>query len=106
MAAEMRHRPLVTLAALYGAGGSVIGPRVAERLGVPFLDRDIPANVAARTGLSQGAIADVDDEPSSRMERLTASLGRLSTAGGATGGSIERLDLQERRPARHAWHSA
>ena len=32
-------RPVVTLAAFYGAGGTVVGPRVAERLGVAFLDR-------------------------------------------------------------------
>ena len=30
-------QPLVTIAALYGAGGSVIGPRVAARLGVAFM---------------------------------------------------------------------
>jgi cytidylate kinase len=29
----------VTISALYGAGGSVIAPAVAERLGVPFLGR-------------------------------------------------------------------
>jgi hypothetical protein len=29
--------PVVTLAAPYGAGGSVVGPRVAERPGAPFL---------------------------------------------------------------------
>ena len=45
-------KPVVTLAALYGAGGSVVGPRVAERLGVPFLDRAIPEAVAKRAGLS------------------------------------------------------
>jgi cytidylate kinase len=37
---------LVTISAAYGAGGSLIGPRVAERLGVPFLDRAIPVSVA------------------------------------------------------------
>jgi hypothetical protein len=44
-------KPVVTLAALYGAGGSVVGPQVAERLGVPFLDREIPEAVAQRSGL-------------------------------------------------------
>jgi hypothetical protein len=91
-----RHRPLVTLAALYGSGGTVIGPRVADILGVPYLDRGIPEAVATRTGLSREAVADVDQEPRSGLDRLTASLGRLSTMGGATGGSVERLDLQER----------
>jgi hypothetical protein len=43
-----RHRPLVTLAALYGSGGTVIGPRVAEILGVPYLDRgDSGARIGA-----------------------------------------------------------
>lgn len=41
---------MATLAALYGAGGSEIGPRVAERLGVPFLDREIPDDEAPRSG--------------------------------------------------------
>src|SRR5215217_557555 len=34
---------LVTLSAPYGAGGSEIGPAVAERFGVPFVDRAIPS---------------------------------------------------------------
>ncbi len=38
--------PVVTLSASYGAGGSVVGPTLARRLGVPFLDRAIPAAVA------------------------------------------------------------
>jgi cytidylate kinase len=37
---------LVTISASYGAGGSEIGPRLAERLGVPFVDRAIPVSVA------------------------------------------------------------
>ncbi len=37
---------VVTISASYGAGGSIIGPAVAERLQVPFLDRAIPAAVA------------------------------------------------------------
>jgi cytidylate kinase len=41
-------RPLVTISAPYGAGGSIVGPRLAERLGVEFLDRAIPATVARR----------------------------------------------------------
>ena len=50
-------RPVVTVAALYGAGGSIVGPRVAERLGVPLLDREIPGDVARRTGLPEEAAA-------------------------------------------------
>jgi cytidylate kinase len=38
---------VIALSASYGAGGSVVGPELAERLGVPFLDRAIPIRVAA-----------------------------------------------------------
>jgi cytidylate kinase len=37
---------LVAISGAYGAGGSHVGPALARRLGVPFLDRAIPAAVA------------------------------------------------------------
>jgi cytidylate kinase len=88
--------PVVTIAALYGAGGTVIGPRVAERLGVPYLDREVPEAVAKRMGLSEQAVADVDEEERSGVQRLVSSLGRAATISGAVGGSSEHLDVQER----------
>jgi Cytidylate kinase-like family len=42
---------LVTLSAAYGAGGSEVGPELAQRLGVPFVDRLIPAQVADGLGV-------------------------------------------------------
>jgi hypothetical protein len=88
--------PIVTIAALYGAAGTVIGPRVAERLGVPYLDRAVPEGVARQTGLSREAIADVDEGARSPVERLVSSLGRAATISGGVGGSSEHLDVQER----------
>jgi hypothetical protein len=85
-----------TLAALYGAGGSVVGPKVTERLAAPFLDRTIPEQVAKRAGLTEDAVAAVDDQPRSTMQRLLANPGRSTTSSGGTAGSVERLDLQER----------
>ena len=95
-------KPVVTLAALYGAGGSVIGPRVAERLGVPFLDREIPDAVAQRTGLSREAVAVLDEGPRSGSERLISRLGRAAPASGASGDAGQDLDLQEQRLRGHA----
>jgi len=95
------HPPIVTLAALYGAGGGVVGPRVAERLSVPFLDREILQAVASETGLPEEAVATVDDGPRTRIDRLATSLSRLSTVTGEGGGSFERLDLQERELRGH-----
>jgi cytidylate kinase len=49
----------VTIAAAYGAGGSVIAPHVAERLGLPLIDRAIPVPLAHEVaGELQEALAD------------------------------------------------
>jgi cytidylate kinase len=89
-------RPIVTIAALYGAGGSLIGPRVAEQLGVLFLDRAIPAAVAERAGVREDAISEVDDEPQSLNDRVAGIIGRATPPLGASG-QVERLDLQQRQ---------
>jgi cytidylate kinase len=39
---------VITLSAPYGAGGSEVGPEVSERLGIPFVDRAIPTDVAEK----------------------------------------------------------
>lgn len=87
---------VVTIAALYGAGGSRIGPRVAEQLGVRFLDRAIPDTVAKKAGLPEQAVAEVDERPQSRRQRLLTVLARASPPSGASG-QVERVDLEERR---------
>jgi cytidylate kinase len=87
---------VVTIAALYGAGGSIIGPRVAERLGVQLLDRAIPRAVAKRAGVPETAMAGADETPRSRWQRLLGILGRASPPLGASE-QVERLDLEERR---------
>lgn len=65
---------LIALSAAYGAGGSVIGPAVAERLGVPFVDRGIPVAVAESLDVPLAdALADEDLETApSLLERLLA----------------------------------
>jgi cytidylate kinase len=44
--------PGVTISAGYGAGGSIIAPEVAGRLGLPLLDRAISSHVAAQLHVS------------------------------------------------------
>lgn len=53
----------VTIAATYGAGGSVVAPRLAERLGLPMIDRAIPADLAGRAAAEDLDLAadEVDD---------------------------------------------
>ena len=48
--------PVVTVSATYGSGGSIIAPRLAEYLAVPFIDRVISVD------LSQAAASEVRSE--------------------------------------------
>jgi cytidylate kinase len=44
--------PGITISAGYGAGGSVIAPEVAQRLGIPLLDRAISSRIAEQLHVS------------------------------------------------------
>jgi len=65
---------LVALSAAYGAAGSRVGPELARRLGVPFVDRGIPLAVAERLHVPvDEAVAHEDDTARpSLLERLIA----------------------------------
>lgn len=86
MSSRHESGPVVTISATYGAGGSVIGPAVAARLGVPFLDRALPAAVANRIGCSLDEALQRDDRAPGGLERLLASAARLPTV---TLGSVD-----------------
>ena len=70
---------LVTVSAPYGAGGSEVAPALAERLGVPFVDRLIPVQVAARLAIpSDAALAHAEAATSGRLMHLLMSVGSLT----------------------------
>lgn len=54
--------PVVTISAAYGTGGGFIGPRVAERLGVTFVDRAISVAVASELAKRTETIEGFEDE--------------------------------------------
>lgn len=61
---------VVTIAATYGAGGSVIAPAVAERLGLPFVERAVPVKVAERIHEPLEAALSEDEEHGTALGRL------------------------------------
>jgi cytidylate kinase len=75
---------LVTLSASYGAGGSRVGPALAERLGVPFVDRVIPTEVAERLAVPLEDAHRRDETVSGWLDRVLMSLVPLAQVyGGA-----------------------
>jgi cytidylate kinase len=77
------NRPIVTVAAEHGAGGDLVAPRVADALGVPFLDRMLPASLVAAA------------EETERQGGLVGRLARASTVLAAE--PVERIDSDEGR---------
>ncbi len=68
---------VVTVSATFGSGGAEIAPAIAERLGLPFHDRVIPAQVALRLGVPVEE-AEANDESVVRgLWRVIASLGTM-----------------------------
>jgi cytidylate kinase len=61
---------VIALSATYGAGGNVVGPAVAERLGVPFVDRAIPLQVAEELDISVDHVEAHEEEPESFLDRF------------------------------------
>ncbi len=68
---------VVTVSATFGAGGSVIGPAVAERLGTPFVDRAIPYTVAADIGCTLEEALAHDDRTEHGLGRILSGAARL-----------------------------
>src|SRR5450759_2396974 len=69
----------VTIAATFGSAGSIIGPAVAKRLSLPFVDRAIPPALAEKIHEPLVAALANDAEETSAVGRL------LNSALGYTG---------------------
>jgi hypothetical protein len=88
---------VVTVSASFGAGGAEIAPAVADRLGLTFHDRVIPAQVAGRLGVPV-AEAEANDETITRgLWRLVSSLGTMPDP---VGGVLPTSTLPDERAYR------
>src|SRR4051794_25841964 len=74
---------IVTVSASYGAGGAIVGPRLAERLGVPFLDRAIPSEVAERLAVPLEEASARDESAGRLLSRVALRLAPIGLAFGA-----------------------
>ncbi len=80
------YQPLVTISATYGTGGGLIAPRLAEELGVPFVDRLISADMSQDISREERALdAGQPEKPGpersqeglTEYEQMTSPTGRL-----------------------------
>jgi cytidylate kinase len=74
---------VVTVSASYGAGGSEIGPAVAEALGLPFVDRAVPAEVARRLDVPLEEAERQDESVDTGLGRVISSMALVPELAGA-----------------------
>jgi cytidylate kinase len=88
---------VVTISAAYGAAGSIIGPQVARRLGLPFVDRAIPATVAHALASPLSDAAEHDDSSGHGIAHLLATMARSVPQFGIqpveAGSTLEEADV-------------
>jgi cytidylate kinase len=89
--------PLVTLSASYGAGGSEIGPKLAQRLGVPYVDRAIPQGVADKLAVPLTEAHERDQSPRSTLSRILLACSPISQAYGAPAPENDPTDREYAR---------
>lgn len=74
---------IVTIGREFGSGGRSIGKKLAERLGVPFYDKEILQEAASSSGLSEQIIESNDEKPINSffysLVTDTSGLGSFST---------------------------
>jgi hypothetical protein len=66
--------PVITIRGQFGSGTSEIGERVAQKLGIDFVDRKIIADVAERLRTSSQSIADKEMPPSTLLGRIAEAI--------------------------------
>ena len=71
---------VITLSAPYGAGGSQVGPEVAERLGIPFVDRAIPTEVAEKLAVPLREAVERDETIGGWFSRALLAFGAVGPA--------------------------
>jgi hypothetical protein len=87
---------VVTISASYGALGNKIGHVLAERLGLPFLDRAIPAAAAHQLAQSADMAESLDEPVPNRWERIAIGFANVGTPMGPSQVPPEVIQTPER----------
>ena len=80
----MSNRTVITIGRQFGSGGRAIGRLVAEKLGIPFYDKDIIKRISKESGLSHEILDDYDEKPTNSF-LYSLSLGAYTYGNSITG---------------------
>ena len=63
----MKENIIITISRQYGSGGREIGRRLAERLGIPYYDKELIILAAERSGYARSLFEEADQKASNSM---------------------------------------
>jgi len=81
---EMSSRTVITIARQYGSGGREIGEMLAQKLGVPYYDKELIALAAKKSGLSEEVFRQADERATSSL-LYSLVMGTYGFGGGVAG---------------------
>lgn len=71
---------VITISRQLGSGGRDIGRKVAEKLGITYLDNEIVSAAARMAGVSEEALSDADERRPTLLGQIADLLARYPTA--------------------------
>lgn len=87
--------PVVVIGRQFGSGGRKIGRLVADRLGVPYYDKELLSHAAESLGFSPDIFAAADEKRPTTLHTLLQSMYGIADNFHATSISGERLYAQQ-----------
>ena len=79
----MNTNMIITIGRQFGSGGREIGKKLAERMGVPFYDKELLTEAAKQSGISKELFEQSDEKPTnSLLYALAMAAGQLWAADG------------------------
>ncbi len=69
----MKKKVTVTIGREYGSGGREVGEKLAEKLGILFLDRNILNEISRKSGISVDTLMENDERPTSSFRESLIS---------------------------------
>ena len=86
----MTKKNIITISREFGSGGRLIGKRLAEKLDVPYYDKELLERIAEESGFCKEMMEDAE------KKAMNSFLYSLASAMGTGGAGPESLSLNER----------
>ena len=81
---------IITISRQYGSGGRLIGQKLAERLGIPFYDKELLQEAAKKSGLCEQIFESFDERPKSLLYSIAMDSYMFALPGTGVGDSLEQ----------------